>query len=46
MTRYGADYVLSAAGDLDCDPTDFDTDPSFERVYSSGGVTIWRLADS
>jgi len=46
MGRYGATYVLSSAGLLDCaegEPTDFSTSPRFETVYDAEGVKIWRL---
>jgi len=46
MGRYGATYVLSSAGLLDCadgEPTDFSTSPRFETVYEAEGVKIWRL---
>jgi hypothetical protein len=45
MDRYGATYVLSPGGGLDCggvQPTDLSTDPRFEVVYDDG-LTIWRL---
>ncbi len=47
MTRYGATYVLSSGGALDCDddePTDFGSSARFETVYEDGGVSVWRLA--
>ena len=47
MARYGATYVLSSGGVLECDdgePTDFGSSPRFETVYDQGGVTVWRLA--
>jgi hypothetical protein len=46
MQRYGATYVLSSGGVLDCDgePTDFGSSARFETVYDEGGVTVWRLA--
>jgi Uncharacterized membrane protein (DUF2298) len=47
MARYGATYVLSAGGVLDCEqPTDFDASPLFEAVYSANGVSVWRIAGS
>ncbi len=45
MARYGASYVISPGGGLDCGgraPTDLSADPRFEVVYSDG-LTIWRL---
>ncbi|MBP1704590.1 MAG: hypothetical protein H6Q36_329 [Chloroflexi bacterium] len=45
MARYGATYVLSTGGGLDCadaQPTDLSADPRFEVVYDEG-LTIWRL---
>jgi hypothetical protein len=46
MARYGATYVLSSGGLLDCGghaPTDFGKSPLFETVYSQDGVAIWWL---
>jgi hypothetical protein len=45
MRRYGARYVLSPGGVLDCSgaPTDFGSSPSFAVVYAAEGVTIWEL---
>ncbi len=46
MAVYGATYVLSSGGALDCDdgvPTDFSASPRFETVYSVDGVSVWRL---
>lgn len=46
MSGYGATYVLSSGGLLDCGshaPTDFGGSPLFETVYSKDGVQIWRL---
>jgi hypothetical protein len=46
MERYGATYVLSPGGGLDCggaEATDLSADPRFEVVYDDG-LTIWRLA--
>lgn len=45
MARYGATYVLSPGGLLDCpvQPTDFRTSPRFETVYDAAGVAVWRL---
>ena len=43
--RYGATYVISPGGGLDCggaEPTDLSADPRFEVVYDDG-LTIWRL---
>jgi hypothetical protein len=47
MANYGATYVLSSGGALDCsgDQTDFFASPLFETVYDEDGVTIWRLAE-
>jgi hypothetical protein len=45
MARYGATYVISTGGGLDCGgspPTDLSADPRFEVVYDEG-LTIWRL---
>ena len=47
MARYGATYVLSSGGVLECDdgePTDFGSSDRFEAVYDEDGVTVWRLA--
>jgi len=46
MARYGAVYVLSPGGPLDCRQTratDFAASPRFETVYRDEGVSIWRL---
>jgi hypothetical protein len=46
MAQYGATYVLSSGGALECDggePTDFLTSPLFETVYDADGVQVWRL---
>ncbi len=46
MNKYGATYVLSSGGVLQCSnhkATDFTASPLFERVYSQGWVEIWRL---
>jgi hypothetical protein len=44
MARYGATYVLSSGGILDCEqPTDFEASPLFETVYSANGVSVWRV---
>jgi len=48
MARYGATYVISTGGGLDCgdrEPTDLSADPRFEVVYEDG-LTIWRLRSS
>ena len=48
MARYGARYVLSSGGALDCgggEPTDFSKSPRFETVYDRDGVEVWWLAD-
>jgi hypothetical protein len=46
MTNYGATYVLSSGGVLECDddqPTDFAASPLFETVYDTDGVSVWHL---
>jgi hypothetical protein len=46
MAVYGATYVLSSGGVLECDdgePTDFAASPLFETVYDVDGVSVWRL---
>ena len=46
MERYGATYVLSSGGALDCDdldPTDFDSSERFVPVFEDEGVSVWRL---
>jgi hypothetical protein len=43
MRRYGATYVTSYGGLLDCRQTDFSTSALFETVYDAGGVEIWHL---
>jgi len=46
MGVYGATYVLSSGGVLDCGeggPTDFNASPLFETVYDADGVSVWRL---
>jgi hypothetical protein len=46
MERYGATYVLSSGGVLDCDdldPTDFDSSERFVPVFEDDGVRVWRL---
>jgi hypothetical protein len=46
MARYGATYVLSSGGVLECDdgePTDFSSSPLFETVYDADGVSVWHL---
>ncbi|MFP5342012.1 MAG: hypothetical protein ACLGIJ_03665 [Candidatus Limnocylindria bacterium] len=48
MAVYGATYVLSSGGILDCpdgQPTDFTASERFETVYSVDGVSVWRLRD-
>ena len=44
MDTYGATYVLSSGGVLDCaeEPTDFDGSDRFETVYADDGVSVWR----
>jgi hypothetical protein len=47
MAVYGATYVLSSGGALECDddePTDFVTSPLFVTVYEADGVSVWQLA--
>ena len=47
MRLYGATYVLSSGGALECpneDPTDFGSSPLFETVYDADGVSVWKLA--
>ena len=49
MGRYGATYVLSSGGVLDCpdgEPTDFASSPLFETLYDVDGVSVWRLLPS
>ncbi len=49
MGRYGATYVLSSGGVLDCadgEPTDFASSPLFETQYEVDGVSVWRLLPS
>ena len=44
MARYGASYVLSSGGILDCDvPIDFASSPLFEMADLADGVSVWRL---
>ena len=46
MSHYGATYVLSSGGLLDCagrTPTDFSASPRFETVYAADGVEVWHL---
>jgi hypothetical protein len=45
MATYGATYVLSSGGVLDCEgePTDFASSPAFQTAYDRDGVSIWRL---
>ncbi len=46
MARYGATYVLSNGGVLDCaggNQTDFAASPLFRTVYDADGVSIWQL---
>jgi hypothetical protein len=47
MGLYGATYVLSSGGVLECDdgePTDFGASPLFETVYDADGVSVWRVS--
>jgi hypothetical protein len=48
MLQYGARYVLSTGGWLDCTgpSTDFDSSPLFSRIYDAAGIKIWALAGS
>jgi hypothetical protein len=46
MAAYGATYVLSSGGVLDCDdgePTDFAASSLFETIYDTDGVSVWHL---
>ncbi len=46
MARYGATYVLSSGGRLDCStpkPTSFEQSPLFEEIFRSNTVAIWQL---
>jgi hypothetical protein len=46
MRRYGASYVLSSGGLLDCaqhPPTDFEQSSLFSTAYEADGVAIWQL---
>jgi hypothetical protein len=46
MAVYGATYVLSSGGVLECDddlPTDFASSPLFTTDYEHDGVSVWRL---
>ena len=46
MARYGATYVLSSGGRLDCaghDPTDFETSGRFRTVFRDTAVAVWQL---
>jgi hypothetical protein len=46
MRSYGAQYVLSSGGLIDCGaqpPTDLSASPLFETVYDQDGVTVWHL---
>ncbi len=47
MAAYGATYVLSSGGVVECDdgqPTDFSASPLFETQYEQDGVSVWHLA--
>jgi hypothetical protein len=49
MARYGATYVLSSGGVLDCADgtvTDFGSSDRFEEVYGQDGVFVWHLLGS
>ncbi len=46
MTDYGATFVLSSGGALDCAsgvPTDFASSARFATVYDQDGVSVWEL---
>ena len=46
MADYGATYVLSSGGVLECEDgtvTDFGSGDRFETVYDQDGVFVWRL---
>jgi uncharacterized protein (AIM24 family) len=46
MAKYGATYVLSSGGVLECEDgtvTDFESGDRFEEVYGQDGVFVWRL---
>lgn len=46
MRRYGATYVLSSSGPLDCggaSATDFSHSPRFLTVFDDEGVRVWWL---
>ncbi len=46
MARYGATYVLSSGGLLECDghdPTDFETSGRFRTVFRDTSVAVWEL---
>ena len=46
MATYGATYVLSSGGVLECEDgtvTDFGSSDRFEKVYGQDGVFVWRL---
>ena len=46
MARYGATYVLSSGGLLDCAghaPTDFETSGRFRTVFRDAAVAVWQL---
>ncbi len=46
MARYGAIYVLSSGGLLDCaghDPTDFEASGRFRTVFRDTSVAVWEL---
>jgi uncharacterized membrane protein len=48
MANYGATYVLSSGGVLECEDgtvTDFGSDDRFEEVYGQDGVFVWRLRE-
>ncbi|MHB8958630.1 MAG: DUF2298 domain-containing protein [Candidatus Limnocylindrales bacterium] len=46
MREFGATYVLSSGGLVDCGgaaPTNLSESPRFEVVFDGGGVTVWHL---
>jgi hypothetical protein len=49
MATYGATYVLSSGGVLDCEDgtiTEFGSSDRFEEVYGQDGVFVWHLRGS
>jgi hypothetical protein len=46
MRTYGAGYVLSSGGLVDCGggtPSDLSASPLFDAVYDQDGVTVWQF---